>query len=149
MKGYHDMPEANDRSFTETGWFRTEDIGQRDRENYYEIIDRKKQVIVSAGYNIYPSNVEEFLREHEAVADAAVVGIPDERRNEVPKAFIIPAPDYEPGTDITEEAIQEYSLEELAAYKHPREVEFVEEFPRTASGKIQKFKMTDQDTDGE
>jgi len=147
MKGYHDMPEANEESFTEGGWFRTGDVARRDLDNYYEIVDRKKQIIVSAGYNIYPSEVEEFLREHEAVADAAVVGLPDERRNEIPVAFVILKPGYEADVDVTEEDIKEYSLENLAAYKHPRRVKFVEEFPRTASGKIQKFRLEEQHTD--
>ncbi len=148
MKGYHDMPEANEESFTEDGWFRTGDIARRDEDNYFEIVDRKKQMIVSAGYNIYPSEIEEFLREHEAVADAAVVGEPDERRNEVPVAYLILKPGYEAGKDVTEEAIKEYSLDNIAAYKHPRRVVFVDEFPRTASGKIRKFKLR-EDEDGE
>jgi len=141
--GYHDMPEATAKAFTETGYFHTGDIGRRDTENYYEIVERKKHVIVTAGYNVYPSEVEELLHEHEAVAVAAVVGVPDERRNEIPKAYIVPAPGYEPGVDVTEEKIRNFCLAELAEYKHPREVEFVEELPRTASGKVQKFELQD------
>ena len=144
MDGYHGMPEATDEAFTEDGYFRTGDIARRDGKNYYEIVDRKKHVIVSAGYNIYPSEVEELLAEHDNVAEAAVVGIEDERRNEVPIAYVVPAPDVEPGEDLTADRIKEYSLERIAEYKHPREVRFVEELPRTTSGKIRKFKLEER-----
>jgi long-chain acyl-CoA synthetase len=143
MKGYHNMPEKTEQAFTEDGFFRTGDIARRDGDNYYEIVDRKKHVIVSAGYNIYPSEVEALISEHEAVAEAAVVGIPDERRNEVPKAFVVPARGVEVGEDVTAEEIKQFVLDEIAEYKHPREVEFVEELPRTASGKIKKYQLRD------
>jgi len=141
MKGYHKMPEATAEAVTERGYFRTGDVGRRDRDNYYEIVDRKKHMINTAGYNVSPSEIEELLAEHEAIAEAAVVGIPDERRNEVPKAFVVLRPGYESGADVTAEEIEDWVLEEVAAYKHPREVEFVDELPRTTSGKIQKFKL--------
>ncbi|ELY64962.1 class I adenylate-forming enzyme family protein [Natrinema versiforme] len=144
MKGYHGMPEATEEAFTEDSWFRTGDIARRDADNYYEIVDRKKHMINSAGYNIYPSELEELLAEHEAVAEGAVVGIPDDRRNEVPKAFVVTAPGVEPGEDITAEAITEYFLDNVASYKHPREVEFIDELPRTTSGKIQKYKLEEE-----
>jgi long-chain acyl-CoA synthetase len=141
MAGYHDRPEATTEAFTETGFFRTGDIARRDADGYYEIVDRKKHVIVTAGYNVYPSEVEALLAEHEAVREAAVVGVPNERRNETVKAYVVPATgDPEtPGT--TAEALKEFALERIAAYKHPREVEFIAELPRTASGKIQKYRL--------
>jgi long-chain acyl-CoA synthetase len=135
MKGYHDMPEATEAAFTEAGFFRTGDVARRDEDNYYEIVDRKKHVIVTAGYNVYPSEVEELLREHEAVAD--------ERRNEVPVAYVVPAPGVEPD-DALAESIRQFSLDTIAEYKHPREVTFVEELPRTASGKVQKYKLEER-----
>jgi long-chain acyl-CoA synthetase len=143
MKGYHGMPEATEEAFTERGFFRTGDIARRDEDNYYEIVDRKKHVIVTAGYNVYPSEVEELLREHEAVADAAVIGVPDERRNEVPVAYVVPAPGAGPSDDLAE-SIKRFSLDNIAEYKHPREVTFVQELPRTASGKIQKYKLEER-----
>ncbi len=146
MKGYHGMSDATENAFTEDGYFRTGDIARRDNDNYYEIVDRKKHMIVSAGYNVYPSEVEELLTEHDAVAEAAVVGIPDERRNEVPKAYVVPRPGVEVGEDVTAEEITEYVLDNIAAYKHPREVEFIDELPRTASGKVRKFKL-EEDSD--
>jgi long-chain acyl-CoA synthetase len=147
MKGYHGMPEATEAAFTERGFFRTGDVARRDADNYYEIVDRKKHMIVTAGYNVYPSEVEELLREHEAVADAAVIGVPDERRNEVPVAYVVPRPDAETDDDLAD-AIREFCLENVAEYKHPREVTFVEELPRTASGKIQKYKLEAEHEEG-
>jgi len=150
MDGYHRMPDATDAALTEDGYFRTGDVARRDTRNYYEIVDRKKHVIVTAGYNVYPSEVEELLAEHDAIAEAAVVGVEDERRNEVPVAYVVPAPSAEAGEDVTAEEIKEYSLENIAEYKHPREVRFVDELPRTTSGKIRKFKLEerhDEETD--
>ena len=148
MSGYHDMPDATAEAFTENGYFRTGDVARRDDDNYYEIVDRKKHMIVSAGYNVYPSEVEALLDEHEAVAEAAVVGIDDERRNEIPVAYVVPRPDIEPGTGITADDLKDFSLQSIAEYKHPREVHFVEELPRTASGKIQKFRLEETHGNG-
>jgi len=143
MKGYHNRPEANEEAFTEQGgktWFHTGDLGYRDAEDFFYVIDREKHMIVTGGYNVYPREVEELLFEHPDVADAAVVGVPDERRGETVKAFIVPTPDAE----ATPEDIKQFCLENLAEYKHPREVEFVEELPRTTTGKVQKFELRER-----
>ena len=145
MDGYHNDPEATAEAFTEHGYFKTGDIARRDRDNYYEIVDRKTDMIVSAGYNIYPSELEELLLSYDGVADGVIVGVPDERRNEVPKAFVVPARGVEPGDDITAEEIQEFFLDSLAPYKHPREVEFVRTLPRTTSGKVKKYKLREEE----
>ena len=140
MRGYYERPEANAEAFTERDgkrWFHTGDVAYADEDGFFYIVDRKKHMINTAGYNVYPREVEELLFEHPAVADAAVVGIPDERRNETVKAFVVPAPN----SDATPEEIREYCLDRLAAYKHPREVEFVDELPRTTTGKVQKFNL--------
>ncbi|MGZ0747691.1 class I adenylate-forming enzyme family protein [Haloparvum sp. AD34] len=144
MQGYHNLPEANEDAFTEDGYFRTGDVARRDSDNYYEIVDRKKHMINTAGYNVYPSEVEELLHEHPAVEDVAVVGVPDDRRGETVKAVVVPAAE----ADASADALQQFCLDNLAEYKHPREVEFVEELPRTASGKVQKFKLTPDDDSG-
>jgi long-chain acyl-CoA synthetase len=144
MKGYSGLPEANEEAFTERNgerWFHTGDVAYHDEDGYYYIVDREKHVIVSGGYNVYPREVEELLFEHDAVADAAVVGIPDERRGETVRAFIVPSPD----TDVTEDEIRQFCLDNLAEYKHPREVEFVDEFPRTTTGKVQKFELREKE----
>src|SRR6056297_3543081 len=140
MKGYSGLPEANEDAFTESEgktWFHTGDIGYWDEDGYFYVVDRQKDMIVTGGYNVYPREIEEVLFEHGAVADAAVVGIPDERRGETVKAYVVPVPD----ADVTEDEIREYCLDTLAAYKHPREVEFVEELPRTTTGKVQKYEL--------
>ncbi len=144
MKEYYGLPEANEEAFTyEDGkrWFHTGDIGYWDEDDFFYVVDREKHMIVTGGYNVYPREVEELLFEHEDVADAAVVGVPDERRGETVKAFIVTTPDAE----ATPEDIKQYCLENLAEYKHPREVEFVQELPRTTTGKVQKFELRGED----
>ncbi|WP_226005149.1 long-chain-fatty-acid--CoA ligase [Natrinema salinisoli] len=143
MKEYYGLPEANEEAFTEDGgkrWFHTGDIGYWDEDDFYYVVDREKHMIVTGGYNVYPREVEELLFEHEDIADAAVVGVPDDRRGETVKAFVVPTPDAE----ATPEDIKQYCLENLAEYKHPREVEFVQELPRTTTGKVQKFELRDE-----
>jgi len=143
MKEYYERPEANEEAFTFEGekrWFHTGDIGYWDEDGFYYVVDRKKHMIVTGGYNVYPREVEELLFEHPAVGDAAVVGIPDERRGETVKAFVVLAD----GEDATEEEIKQYCLDNLAPYKHPRQVEFVEELPRTTTGKVQKFELSEE-----
>jgi long-chain acyl-CoA synthetase len=143
MKKYYDRPGANEEVFTYdddgTRWFHTGDLGYYDEDGFFFIVDREKHMIVSGGYNIYPREVEELLFEHPDIADAAVVGVPDERRGETVTAFVVKRPD----ADVTAEEIKEYALENLAAYKHPREVNFVDELPRTTTGKVQKFELED------
>jgi long-chain acyl-CoA synthetase len=144
MKGYYGLPEANEAAFSEvdgTRWFHTGDLGYHDEDGFFYVVDREKHMIVTGGYNVYPREVEELLFEHEAIADAAVVGISDERRGETVKAYIVPVPD----ADVTADELKEYCLTNLAEYKHPREVEFVEELPRTTTGKVQKFKLREEE----
>jgi long-chain acyl-CoA synthetase len=140
MTGYAGLPQASEEAFTEADgrrWFHTGDVGYHDGDGFYYVVDREKHVIVSGGYNVYPREVEELLFEHDAVAEAAVVGIPDERRGETVKAFVVTVPD----ADVTADEIRQYCLNNLAEYKHPREVEFVDELPRTTTGKVQKFEL--------
>ena len=143
MKGYLGLPEANREAFTEADgkqWFHTGDLGYHDEDGYFYVVDRKKHMINTAGYNVYPREVEELLFEHDAVADAAVVGIPDDRRGETIKAFVVRTPE----SDVTADEIRDYCLERMAEYKHPREVEFVDELPRTTTGKVQKYELVEE-----
>jgi len=140
MNGYHGLPDANDDAFTEEDgkrWFHTGDLGYSDDDSFFYVVDREKHMIVTGGYNVYPREVEELLFEHPGVEEAAIVGVPDERRGETVKAYVVTRSD----ASITPDEIREYCLENLAEYKHPREVEFVDELPRTASGKVQKFRL--------
>jgi long-chain acyl-CoA synthetase len=142
MRGYSGLPEANREAFTEAEgrrWFHTGDLGYHDEDGYFYVVDRKKHMIVTGGYNVYPREVEELLFEHDAVADAAVVGVPDDRRGETVKAFVVPTPD----TEVTADEIRDYCLENVAEYKHPREVEFVDELPRTTTGKVKKHELVE------
>lgn len=160
MDGYYGLPEANDEAFTEIDgkrWFHTGDIGYYDEDDFFYVVDREKHMIVTGGYNVYPREVEELLFEHPDVADAAVVGVPDDRRGETVKAFVVPvsstggSPDEQsdstgdtpPDVEATPEDVKQYCLDNLAEYKHPREVEFLDELPRTTTGKVQKFELRD------
>jgi len=143
MKGYHNNPEATAAAIESDGFFHTGDTAMIDENGYYHIVDRVKDMINVGGLNVYPKEVEHVLYEHEAVAECAVVGVPDERKGETVKAFVVPKADYEP-TDAMAEEIIRFCLNNLAAYKHPRSVEFVTELPKTGSGKIQKYKLKEQ-----
>ncbi|MBZ6495237.1 class I adenylate-forming enzyme family protein [Natrinema longum] len=140
MKGYYENPEANDEVFTAEGWFRTGDIGTRDADNYYYIKGREKEMILTAGYNVYPREIENVLYEHSAIHEAAVFGLPDDRRGETVAAAITP----KAGADLTADDVEAYVLDELAPYKHPRVVEIRPDLPKTGSGKIRKTALRDE-----
>jgi long-chain acyl-CoA synthetase len=140
MKGYHNNPEATRQVIDDEGFFHTGDLGYVDEEGYYYIVDRVKDMINVGGVKVFPKEVEHVLYEHPAVAECAVVGVPDERKGETVKAHIVLKSGYAPSDTLAEE-IQQHCLKELAAYKHPREIEFVKELPKTASGKIQKYML--------
>lgn len=145
MEGYFKNPETNEEVFTEDGFFRTGDIASRDEDNYHYIQGRQKEMILTAGYNVYPSEVEEVLYDHPEILEAAVFGIPDERRGETVAAAVTLTED----GDLTEENIREYVIEEIAPYKHPRVVEIRDELPKTGSGKIRKAELREAYLEGE
>jgi fatty-acyl-CoA synthase len=129
--GYWRNPEATARAFTDDGWLRTGDVAERDEEGFYRIRGRLKEMYISGGENVYPAEVEAVLHEHPQVADAAVVGVPDERWGEVGLAFVV-------ADAVTEEELIAFCAEALARFKVPRSVHFVAEIPRNSLGKIQK-----------
>lgn len=134
FKGYWDMPEATSAAFSGE-WFHTGDMGQADEDGYFYIVDRKKDLLICGGYNIYPREVEEVLYTHSAILEAAVVGIPEAEKGEIPKAFIT----LKQGVDnVTEEEIISFCKARMAAYKAPRFVEILSELPKNATGKILK-----------
>ncbi|HKY33837.1 MAG TPA: AMP-binding protein [Candidatus Polarisedimenticolia bacterium] len=133
MKGYHRRPEATAEAMRD-GWLLTGDIARRDADGYYFIVDRKKDLILRNGYNVYPREVEEVLYAHPAVAEAAVVGVPDPGKGEEVKAFIV----LREGARLTAAEAAAHCAQRLAAYKLPRQVEFLEALPRGPSGKILK-----------
>lgn len=137
MKGYYKMPEATRQAIDEEGWLHTGDLACVDEEGYYKITGRYKDMIIRGGENIYPREIEEFLYTHPAVKDVQVVGVPDEKYGEEVLACVI----RDPQTDVTEEQLMEFVRQGLARHKIPRYIRFVESFPMTASGKIQKFAL--------
>jgi len=134
VSGYWNNPEATAAAFTADGWFRTGDIGHLDSDGYLFIDDRKKDMIVSGGENVATSEVERVLYENDAVLEAAVVGMPDARWGEVPRAFIV----MRPGSEITAEALIAHCRARLAGFKTPKEIVFLEALPRNPSGKVLK-----------
>ena len=134
MKGYWNMPEATAESIVEDGWFRSGDAGYLDADGYVYIHDRVKDMIVSGGENVYPAEVENVLMAHPAVADAAVIGVPDDKWGETPKAIIV----RKSGVEVTEQDLINYTREHLAKFKCPTSVDWADVLPRNPSGKILK-----------
>ncbi len=134
FKGYWEMPEATRDVLDADGWYKTGDISQYDEDGYYYIVDRKKDMIICGGYNIYPREIEEVLYTHPDVLEVVVLGIPDKEKGETPKAYIKLKQNAKAGPA---EIIQ-FCKERMAAYKSPREITFVDEFPKNHTGKILK-----------
>ena len=139
MQGYLN-DDAATRDAIRDGWLYTGDMGMLDREGYIYIVDRKKDLILVHGMNVYPREVEEVLYRHPAVAEAAVVGIPDEHMGEMPKAFIT----LKEGGRLTEKEVREYLKGRLASYKIPRRVEFLDKMPMTRTGKVLKRELRER-----
>ena len=121
-------------------WYITGDRATMDKEGYFWFVGRSDDVIKASGYRIGPFEVESALQSHPAVAESAVVGSPDELRGTIVKAFIILAPGFE-GSDELVKEIQDYVKKETAPYKYPREIEFLQELPKTVSGKIRRVEL--------
>jgi long-chain acyl-CoA synthetase len=137
MKGYWRNPEATLDAISGDGWFRSGDLAVMDDDGYFFIVDRKKDMIIRGGYNVYPREIEEVLYSHPFVREAAVVGVPhDELGEEVAAAVAL-----EPGVQMTEDELREWVKAQVAAYKYPRFVWFLDELPKTATGKILKREL--------
>jgi len=140
MKGYWNRPEDTEMAMRD-GWFLTGDLGYMDDKGYFYVVDRKKDIIIAGGFNIYPREIEEVLYEHEAVQECVALGVPDPYRGETVKAFIV----LKEGMKATEEEFNTYCRENLAAFKVPRIYEFRDELPKTAVGKILRRTLQDED----
>ncbi|MCO1653798.1 long-chain-fatty-acid--CoA ligase [Pseudonocardia humida] len=134
MGGYWGKPEATAAAITEDGWLRSGDGGHIDADGYIYVTDRIKDMIISGGENIYPAEIERVLAEHPTVGDVAVIGVPDDRWGEVPKAVVVAAP----GQTVDPEALIAFARENLAGFKAPKSVDVVDELPRNPTGKILK-----------
>jgi long-chain acyl-CoA synthetase len=136
MLGYWNQPEATRRAIRNE-WFHTGDAGYLDKDGYIYIYDRVKDMIISGGENIYPAEVESALFSHPAVADVAVIGVPDDKWGEAVKAFVV----RRPGADVTPDELISFARERIAGYKVPRSIDFVDTLPRTPTGKILKREL--------
>ncbi len=133
MKGYLNRKDATDEVMKD-GWFLTGDVGKVDEDGYFFIVDRKKELIIRGGYNVYPREIEEVLYEHPSIAEAAVVGVPDDNMGEEVGAAVA----LKSGEELSEEDLKEYVKEQVASYKYPRKIWFVDELPKGPTGKILK-----------
>ncbi|MFK8792938.1 AMP-binding protein [Planococcus plakortidis] len=140
MKGYWNRPDATAATIVD-GWLLTGDLGYMDDEGHFFIVDRKKDMIIAGGFNIYPREIEEVLYEHEAIQECVVAGIPDPYRGETVKAYIVAKEGY----TVTEEQLDKHCREHLAAFKVPRIYEFRKELPKTAVGKILRRSLVDEE----
>jgi long-chain acyl-CoA synthetase len=137
MKGYFGRPDATAAAIDDQGWFRTGDIGVRDEDGYLYVVDRKKDMIIRGGFNVYPRELEEVLLTHPEVSLAAVVGVPHPSHGEEVYAFVVRTP----GATLTEAELIAWCRQNMAAYKYPRMVEFRDSLPMTATGKILKREL--------
>jgi fatty-acyl-CoA synthase len=137
MQGYYGDPEATAKAIDKDGWLHSGDLGRMDRDGYVQITGRLKEMIIRGGENIYPREIEELLYTHPKVAGVAVFGVPDDYYGEEIMAWLIPRLGEHP----TEEEIRTFLHDRIAHFKIPRYIWFVEEFPMTVTGKVQKFRM--------
>jgi long-chain acyl-CoA synthetase len=136
MQGYWNQPEETKKVFR-NGWLLTGDVGHRDTDGYYFITDRKKDMLIVNGINVYPREIEEVIYHFPGVKEAAVIGVPDERRGEVPQAFVAPAE----GQTLDENTLQQFIRDKLADYKTPKKIIFMPALPKNATGKILKTEL--------
>lgn len=140
MKGYWNKPEDTYRTIQD-GWLYTGDMGYMDEEGYFYIVDRKKDMIIAGGFNIYPRDVEEVLYEHESIQEAVIIGIPDPYRGETVKAYIV----LKEGHQVSEEELNKFCRKHLSSYKVPRFYEFRDELPKTMVGKVLRRALLEEE----
>jgi long-chain acyl-CoA synthetase len=141
MDGYYGNENATRETIEPDGWLHSGDIATVDEDGYFTIVDRKKDMILTAGFNVYPAELERVLCMHPAVALAAVASVPDEAKGELAKAYVM----VKPNSDVSKQALVQHCREHLAAYKVPRAVQFVDDVPKTSTGKIMRRSLRDID----
>jgi long-chain acyl-CoA synthetase len=142
MKGYWHRPKETKETLR-NGWLYTGDIGKMDEEGYITLMGRKKELIKCSGYSVFPPEVEDLLYRHPAIAEVAVIGVPDHYRGETPKAFIVLRPQYK--GKISQQEIIAWAKENIATYKRPRIVEFRDELPKSAAGKTLRRVLAEEE----
>ncbi|WP_404362330.1 AMP-binding protein [Marinobacter sp.] len=140
MRGYWQRPEETRKSFTEGGFFRTGDIALVQEDGYMRIVDRKKDMIIVSGFNVFPNEIEDVITGHPKVTECAVVGVPDDKSGEAVKAFVVAS-----SGDLTESELKEFCRERLTAYKVPKKFEFRDDLPKTNVGKILRRELRDEE----
>jgi long-chain acyl-CoA synthetase len=141
MKGYWNRPDETAKCMDEDGFLHTGDMARMDEDGFFEIVDRKKDMIIASGFNIYPREIEEVLYEHPKVLEAVVAGIPDAYRGETVKAYVV----LKPGETVTNAEIMAFCAERLAPYKRPKQVEFRQELPKSMVGKILRRLLVEEE----
>jgi long-chain acyl-CoA synthetase len=131
MKGYYNRPDETAKTITSEGWLNTGDIGKMDPDGFFSIVDRKKDMILVSGFNVYPNEVEDVLATHPKIMEGAAIGIPNEKSGEVVKVFIV-----KKDNSLTESEVIDFCRENLTGYKVPKAVEFKDELPKSNVGKI-------------
>lgn len=140
MSGYWNQPEENKKVFTKDGFFKTGDIGVMDNQGFFKIVDRKKDMIIVSGFNVYPNEVEDVIASHPKVLEVAAIGVPSEKSTETVKVFIVKR-----DQSLTEDEVKAYAKENLTGYKRPEFVEFRDELPKTNIGKILRRALKDEE----
>jgi long-chain acyl-CoA synthetase len=138
MRGYWQRPEATQEVMTADGWFKTGDVGLMDKQGWIYLVDRKKDMIIVSGFNVYPNELEKILVEHEGVAEAAVIGVPSEKTGEAVKAFVVKS---DPG--LTKDDVIAFCRKNMTAYKVPKIIEFIDDLPKTNVGKVLRRALRD------
>jgi Acyl-CoA synthetases (AMP-forming)/AMP-acid ligases II len=141
MKGYWQRPEATDEVIDAQGWFKTGDIGVIQEDGYIRIVDRKKDMILVSGFNVYPNELEDVLASLPGVLQCAAIGVPDEKSGEAIKLFVV----VKPGESLTREQVMQHMHDNLTGYKRPKAVEFRDSLPTTNVGKILRRELRDEE----
>ena len=139
MRGYWQRPEDTQKSFTDDGYLRTGDIALIQEDGYIRIVDRKKDMIIVSGFNVFPNEIEDVVSSHPKVVECAAVGVPDAKSGEAVKVYLVPTAE-----GVTENELKEFCRERLTAYKVPKQFEFRDELPKTNVGKILRRELRDE-----
>jgi long-chain acyl-CoA synthetase len=142
MKGYWNQPEETRIVLSDDGWFRTGDLATMDSEGFVRIVDRKKDMIIVSGFNVYPNEIESVIAEHSGVLEVGVFGVPDDQTGEAVKAIIV-----KKDPELTESSLQNYCSEYMTRYKRPKYMEFAAELPKTNVGKILRRQLRERFSD--
>ncbi len=141
MKGYYNRPEETRKTISSDGWLRTGDIGLMQPDGFFKIVDRKKDMILVSGFNVYPNEIEDVLAMHPKILEVAAIGVPDEKSTEAVKVFIV-----KKDKSLTEKEVREYCTEQFTGYKKPKHIVFRDELPKTNVGKILRRALRDEKT---